>query len=205
MKRYYLIIYLLATTGIFAFSQRFEGGVLAGLNASQVDGDTYSGYNKPGVVGGVYVLNNFSRSVFAGMELKFTQKGSRKNPDPKQTDDQSKYIMRLNYAEIPVYVGIRTSERISVLAGLSAGYLIKGTEFDNYGKFVIEDQHAFNSTDVQGLLGFRFQMTDRLSIDLRGAYSVLPIREKPGDILWYWRGSQFSNLFSTTVLYRLDF
>lgn len=205
MKQFYLIVFLLGMSGMFAFSQRFEGGVMAGLNASQVDGDTYSGYNKPGFVGGVYVLNNFSRTVFAGMELKFTQKGSRKNPDPKSTDDQSKYIMRLNYAEIPVYLGIRTSDRISVLAGLSAGYLIKGTEFDNYGKFVKEDQHAFNSTDVQGFLGFRFQMTDRLFIDLRGAYSVLPIRDKPGDVLWYWRSSQFSNLLSTTLLYRLDF
>jgi hypothetical protein len=70
---------------------------------------------------------------------------------------------------------------------------------------VKEDQHAFNSTDVQGFLGFRFQMTDRLFIDLRGAYSLLPIRDKPGDVLWYWRSSQFSNLLSTTLLYRLDF
>lgn len=205
MKRFYLVVFLLVIPGIFAFSQRFEGGVMGGLNASQVDGDTYSGYNKPGIVGGVYVLNNFSRTVFAGMELKFTQKGSRKNPDPKSNDDNSIYTMRLNYAEIPVYLGIRTSDRIAVLAGLSAGYLIKGTEFDIDGKFVEQNQHPFNTTDVQGFLGFRFQMTDRLFIDLRGAYSVLPIRDKPGEILSYWKGSQFNNLLSTTILYRLDF
>jgi opacity protein-like surface antigen len=204
MKYFCLFLFLFGITSLSAYSQRFEGGVIAGLNASQVDGDTYSGYNKPGIVAGGYVLNNFSRMVFGGMEIKFSQKGSRKNPDPK-TADQTTYIMRLNYIDMPVYLGIRTSERISVLAGLSAGYLIKGTEYNNYGKFVEEDQHPFNDFDVQGMLGFRFQMTDRLFIDLRGAYSILPIRKQPGDPLWYWKSNQFNNLLSTTILYRLDF
>lgn len=205
MKHICLILFLLGTSSIFSYSQRFEGGVLGGLNASQVDGDTYSGYNKPGIVAGGYVQTNLSRTVFSGMELKFSQKGSRKNPDPKSTDDQIKYIMRLNYVDIPVYLGIRTSDNISILAGLSAGYLVNGTEFDNYGKFVKEDQHSFNDFDVQGFLGFRFQLTERLFIDLRGAYSIMPIREQPGDPLWYWKSNQFNNLLSTTVLYRLDF
>lgn len=113
--------------------------------------------------------------------------------------------MRLNYAEIPLYLGIRTGENFSILAGLSAGYLIKGTEYDNDGKFVKEDQHPFNELDLQGMLGFRFQLTKRLFIDLRGAYSLFPIRETPGDTSWYWRDSQFSNVLSTTLLYRLDF
>jgi len=204
MKQFLLGLLLLGLTGFNSYSQRFEGGIIAGLNASQVDGDTYSGYNKPGIVAGGYVLTNISRTLFTGFELKFSQKGSRKNPDPKATDDQSKYIMRLNYAEMPVYLGIRTSERISLLAGLSAGYLINGTEFDNYGKFVAEDQYPFKALDVEGFLGFRFKMTDRLSIDVRGAYSLIPIRDQPGDPVWYWKSNQFSNLLSTTLVYRLD-
>ncbi len=204
MKKFLFGLLLLGLTGFNSYSQRFEGGILAGLNASQVDGDTFSGYHKPGIVAGGYVQTNLSHTLFAGFELKFTQKGSRKNPDPKATDDQSKYIMRLNYAEMPVYLGIRTNDRISILAGLSAGYLIKGTEFDNYGKFVVEDQHPFNEMDIQGMLGFRFQVTDRLCLDLRGAYSLIPIRKQPGDALWYWKSNQFSNLLSTTLVYRLD-
>jgi len=205
MKQVYLILFLLGITSMLSYSQRFEGGVLGGLSASQVDGDTYTGYHKPGIVAGGYVQTNLSRMVFIGMELKFAQNGSRKNPDPKVPDDQTKYIMRLNYAEMPVYLGVRTSEKISLLAGLSPGYLISGTEYNNYGKFVEADQHPFNALDVEGMLGFRFQLTDRLNIDLRGQYSLVPIRELPGDALWYWRDSQFSNLLTTTILYRLDF
>lgn len=204
MKHFFLLMILIFFAGITAYSQRFEGGVLAGLNASQVDGDSYSGYKKPGIVAGGYVLTNLSKNLFTGMEIKFAQKGSRKNPNPK-TGDQEQYIMRLNYIDIPFYLGVRTSETTSILAGLSAGYLMSGTEYDNYGKFPPEDTHAFNDFDIQGMLGFRFQMTDRLFIDLRGAYSLLPIREQPGDVLSYWLDSQFSNLLSTTILYRLDF
>jgi hypothetical protein len=204
MKRFYALMILMAFGTIAVYSQAFEGGVLAGLNASQVDGDSFSGYKKPGIVAGGYVLTNFSRRVFGGMEIKFAQKGSRKNPNFK-TGDQVKYIMRLNYIDLPVYLGIRTSEKTSMLAGLSAGYLMSGTEYDNYGKFPPEDEHAFNELDIQGFIGFRFHMARRWAVDLRGAYSLLPIREKPGDALNYWLDSQFSNLLSTTILYRLDF
>ncbi|MDD2307235.1 MAG: porin family protein [Prolixibacteraceae bacterium] len=204
MKQFYLIVLLLTIVSLRGFSQRFEGGVLVGLNASQVDGDNYSGYHKPGIALGGYVQTNLSRTVYAGMELKFAQKGSR-NIDSLATDGQIKYIMRLNYVDLPVYLGFRTGERISLLVGVSPGYLISGTEYNDYGKLTEQDQKAFSEFDLQGLLGFRFQFTKRLFVDLRGAYSVLPIRKQKGDPLWYWRSNQFNNLLSTTVLYRLDF
>src|SRR5665647_1348054 len=100
MKHIYLILFLLTITSMFSYAQRFEGGVLGGLNASQVDGDTYSGYKKPGVVIGGYVQTNLSQTVFVAMELKFAQKGSR-NIDSLAVDGRKKYIMRLNYAEMP--------------------------------------------------------------------------------------------------------
>ncbi len=204
MKQFYLIILLLTITSLSGFAQRFEGGVLVGLNASQVDGDNYSGYHKPGIALGGFVQTNLSRTIYAGMELKFAQKGSR-NIDSLATDGQIKYIMRLNYVDLPVYLGIRTGERISLLVGVSPSYLISGTEYNDYGKLTEQDQKAFSEFDLQGLLGFRFQFTKRLFVDLRGAYSVLPIRKQKGDPLWYWRSNQFNNLLSTTVLYRLDF
>lgn len=204
MKHTYLIILLLGFTSLFSYSQRFEGGLIAGFNATQVDGDNYSGYHKPGIALGAFVTTNISRTVFAGMELKFMQKGSR-NIDSLATNGQIKYVMRLNYVDLPIYLGIRTSERISLLVGLSPGYLISGAEYNDYGKFSKEDEKPFSSLDLQGFLGFRIQLTKRLFVDLRGAYSLLPIREQTGDALWYWKSNQFSNLLSTTVLYRFDF
>lgn len=202
MKHIYLLILGIIFTFTQAYAQRFEGGLLGGLNASQVDGDTHSGYHKPGIVAGAYVLTNFSRTVFTAMEIKFAQKGSRKNPNFK-TGDQEKYMIRLNYIDLPVYLGVRTSERISILGGVSAGYLINSSVRDNHGPLTV--QPVFNEFDVQGMIGFRFQWNNRLSVDLRGAYSLLPVRENPGEAEIYWLDSQFNNVLSTTVLYRLDF
>ena len=201
MKRLTVLIFLIVFAGSTGFAQKFEGGVLGGLNASQVDGDTYSGYKKPGIVAGGYVLTNLSRNLFAGMELKFAQKGSR-NIDSLAINDQIKYVMRLNYIDIPVYLGIRTNDKTSSLLGLSPGFLISGVEINDYGKFPPQDQHPFNSFDLEALLGFRFKFTNRLSIDLRGAYSVLPIRNKPGIILSYWKRSQFNNLQTNLTHHR---
>ena len=204
MRKLLLFIGFLVAGNLVSFGQRFEGGILGGLNASQVDGDTFSGYHKPGIALGGFVQTELSPTIYVGMELKFMQKGSR-NVDSLATNGQIKYIMRLNYVDLPVYLGIRTSDKISVLLGMSTGYLISGTEINDYGKFPEEDRHAFNEFDIQGILGFRFQFTKRLYVDLRGNYSVVPIRKQPGNPLYYWKSNQFSNLLSTTVLYRLDY
>jgi hypothetical protein len=132
------------------------------------------------------------------------QKGSR-NIDSLAIEGQIKYVMRLNYVDLPVYLGIRTSDKISLLLGVSPGYLLSGTEYNDYGKFPEQDQNAFNDFDFQGWLGFRFQITKRLYADLRGSYSLMPIRKQKGEALWYWKSNQFNNMLSTTILYRLDF
>lgn len=203
MKKCFYFIWVLIIASLSSYSQRFEGGLIGGFNASQVDGDLYKGYHKPGIAFGGYVQTNLTRTVYAGMELKLMQKGSR-NIDSLAIEGQIKYIMRLNYIDLPVYLGIRNSEKISLLVGVSPGFLLSGMEYNDYGKFPEEDQNAFNNFDFQGWLGFRFQVTKRLYVDLRGSYSLIPIRKQKGDALWYWKSNQFNNLLSTTVLYRLD-
>jgi opacity protein-like surface antigen len=187
-----------------SYGQRFEGGVLGGLNASQVDGDHTSGYHKPGVLFGGYVQTDISRTSFVGAELKYSQKGSRKNPNPK-LQDQEKYIMRLGYIDVPAYLGIRTGETVSVFTGLSFGYLMQSAEYDNYGELPEIERRPFNNFDFQAFLGVRFELTDRLKLDVRGAYSFVPIRDLPGDRIDYWWDDQYNNVLSTTLLYRLDF
>jgi opacity protein-like surface antigen len=197
-----LPLFLFCLMVFMSNAQRFEGGILAGFNGTQVDGDFTHGYHKPGALLGAYVQTNLSRVVYAGMEIKYSQKGSRKNPDAKK-EDQEKYIMRLGYMDVPFYLGFRTSEAISFIAGLSAGYLMHSGEWDNFGKFQKEDERPFNEFDFQALLGTRFELTGRLRFDLRFAYSLVPIRDLPVVELWYWRNNQFNNVISTSLYYRL--
>jgi len=201
------IVILIMFLGIlhFASAQRFEGGLLGGFNASQVEGDGFKGYNKPGILAGFYVQTDVAPAVFTGLEIKFSQKGSRKRIK-KDDPDPVKYIMRLNYIDIPLFIGFRTNERGAVVAGVSAGYLISGREFNEYGEFVKEDQNPFKNFDLEPFLGFQFAMLDNVDLDLRFALSVLPIRGQPGDnaTTSYWLNNQFNNVISLALYYRLD-
>jgi hypothetical protein len=193
----------LSIISLAGMSQRFEGGVLAGFNGTQVAGDAYEGYNKPGILVGGYVQTDLAPAVFAGFELKFSQKGSRSRQST-QNPEPGKYIMRLDYVDLPFFFGFRTNDVISVVGGLSVGYLIRSVEINEDGKFPPEDQVPFNNLDVQPFLGFRFDITDKIKSDIRLAYSVLPVRGKPDHDLWYWRQNQFNNVISFALYYRLD-
>lgn len=203
MRQRTIIFTLLLIWATTATAQRFQGGILAGFNGTQVEGDTYKGYHKPGILAGAWVQTDLAPAIFGGMELKFSQKGARSKIDPKDPVPD-KYIMRLNYMELPVFAGFRSSELISVIGGVSFGYLISSVEINENGKFPPEDQKPFNATDLQPFLGFQFDVVDQLKIDLRMAYSVLPVRGKPDNDLWYWRQNQFNNVISLALYYRID-
>lgn len=216
MKKLLLVIAIVAAFGVKSFAQRFEAGILAGFNGTQVDGDRFKGYHKPGILAGAYVQTDLSPVVFGAMEIKYSQKGSRSKPRFKGTDtgnpvvfeepvddpSMQKYIMRLNYIDMPAYVGFRTGETSAIVGGVSVGYLVSGYEFDDYGKFPPEDQNKFNAIDVQPFVGFQFDFIDRMKLDLRLAYSVLPIRGEPVEN-YYWLSSQYNNVISLALYYRL--
>jgi hypothetical protein len=98
--KWYLIIILFTLSSAFSFSQSFKGGIMAGLAGSQVDGDTYSGYNRLGFLAGAYVGHDIANKFDWQFELKYIQKGSykRQNPD---AGDLTIYKLRLNYVEVP--------------------------------------------------------------------------------------------------------
>ncbi|MBN2634841.1 MAG: outer membrane beta-barrel protein [Prolixibacteraceae bacterium] len=188
-----------------AIAQRFDAGVLAGFNASQVTGAQLNGvpirgFHKPGILAGLYVQTDFAPAVFAGMEIKYSQKGARKKVTEK---DPEKYVMRLGYIEVPVYMAFRTNQHGSILAGISTGFLTHSIELDNYGELPPEDQYAFERIDLQPFVGFQFDLLDRVKADLRFAMSVLPIRKQPGEgTNYYWHNNQFNRVISLAAYYQ---
>lgn len=216
MRKIIFFTLLLIGCTMSAGAQIFEGGLLAGFNGTQVEGDAYRGYHKPGLLAGAYVQTDFTVSVFGAMEIKYSQKGSRsksllnvlRNEETGEivgpVDDQiQKYIMRLGYVELPFYMGFRTSEFISVIGGVSLGYLLSSAEYDDYGRFPAQDEVRFNKVDLQPFAGFQFNVSELLKLDIRMAYSVLPIRGESVQY-FYWRTSQFNNVISMALYYRLD-
>lgn len=201
MKRTLLTLTILFFVG-FVYAQRFDAGLIAGFNASQVEGDYFKGYNKAGILAGIFVQTDIAPAIVAGMEIKYSQKGSRRKYDPKQPD-VDKYIMRLGYIDVPFFMGFRANDRSMIIGGIAPGVLLHSKELNSYGEFPPEDQHPFNNFDLQPFVGFQFDFLERLSVDLRFALSVVPIRNKPEGTNYYWQNNQFNNVISLAAYYRL--
>ncbi|MCE4563794.1 PorT family protein [Maribellus sp. CM-23] len=201
MNRTLLILFFLLFANI-AFAQRFDAGLIVGFNGTQVEGDAFKGYNKMGVLAGIFVQTDIAPAISAGMEIKYSQKGSRKRYDPKKPEVE-KYIMRLGYIDIPLFLSFRTNDRSVIVGGISPGVLIHSKEIGSYGEFPKEDQHPFNTFDLQPFVGFQFDFLERAAVDLRFALSVVPTRNKPEGTTSYWLNNQFNNVISLALYYKL--
>lgn len=128
-----------------ASAQRFIGGIAAGINLTQVDGDEVFGYYKTGFNGGPYVKLMIDRKqrFSVTMELLYSQKGAVKKSsgtfverialgdsifiDERYPNANKKYMynLRTDYLEIPIlfhYDDPRS--KISIGVGVSWSRLI---------------------------------------------------------------------------------
>ncbi len=98
----------------------FEGGVAAGVNFSQVDGDNYAGFNKIGLNAGPLVHINFNANWSLSLEIDYSQKGSKTKPDP---NNYNTFIMQLHYVEVPALINYNDKNRLIFQAGAAYGRL----------------------------------------------------------------------------------
>ncbi len=181
------------------FTQKFHGGIAAGLVASQVEGDTYAGYNKAGLFGGGYVSINIGQRSFLQMELTYFQKGSRKNPD---TLNYSSYLLRTNYVELPILFQYQIN-KFTVEAGPSAGFLIGYKEKINEEPAYSDNPLALVTFQIN--LGIRFNINEHFTADFRLNNSLLNIRKHnvSGDVWHIFDYGQFHNALVLSLFYQL--
>src|SRR5690554_2436533 len=100
---YTLLFIAFMLSNMQSIAQGFNTGILAGINASQVSGDNYSGFNKAGILVGLFTNLDVSEKVNLQFEINYSQKGSRKNPKTDEGDHEF-FLLRLNYIEVPMLV-----------------------------------------------------------------------------------------------------
>ncbi len=173
---------------------RFRGGIILGVNATQVDGDDYAGYHKLGLNGGFAAQLPVSKKFFFSTEILYTQKGAKSRTFqgiPLQ------YRIKLNYAEIPLLFNFQEKHAVNFGLGLSYGRLIKIREFiDAIEQDPFED---FKRNDIAGVANGNYLISDHLQLNLRFAYSLIPIGYSPA--------SNFVNraMFNNVLSFRLGY
>lgn len=201
MIRKLIVIGCLILIANVVVAQRFDAGLIGGFNASQVEGDGFKGYHKPGFLLGAFVQTDIAPAFFAGMEIKYSGKGSKRKYDPKLPDIEQ-YTISLGYIDMPLFVGFRINDNGAILGGITPGYLIYSKETGAYGELPVEDQQDFNTFDLQPFLGFQWDFTNRLAVDLRFSLSVIPCADK-ADSNYYFHDGLFNNVISLAFYYDL--
>jgi hypothetical protein len=202
----FLIFLMFLFSGMASNAQYIGGALIAGGNATQVDGDEVFGYHKYGVQLGAAAIIQFNKKWSVSLENIFNQKGSKQGARFVDSLDGS-YRLRFNYVEVPVLLNYTDKDRITVGAGLSWGRLVKVEEFKNSFRVpsttLLEGPYKRDDWDI--LMDLRFRLYNGLKLDLRYAYSVAPIAtrdvrdSKTGNI--NYGQTQYNNLFSIRLMY----
>lgn len=163
-------------------NKTFIGGVVAGLNASQVDGDNYSGYRKAGLNAGAMVYVNFAKRAGVSLELLFAQKGAvgvRGNSNGQVGSYFEHYKMKLNYAEVPLVFHFYQTPNLHFNLGASYSALIssKETHDDPFSITTFDESlYPYKKYEIDGIIGVSYVWKHFL-LDARFQYGLTPLRE----------------------------
>jgi len=165
MKKILFFFFLILS--VSSNAQRFNGGIVLGMNVSQIDGDAWGGYNKAGVVAGAYVFTKLSNNWGAQLEIRYSAKGSAQS-----LNNMDGRKIRLQYIELPFVATYDFAKKLEASAGASFGYLFSAAQNDGYG---YEEFEQFDKFGVEVCIGLKYSIFDNLSVSARFAYSVVPI------------------------------
>jgi hypothetical protein len=183
----------------------FFSGIVAGLNASQVDGDKYSGFHKAGLNAGIVSYARLNETWLVSIEMLYSQKGARNAQtvySPAVGSVPEIYTLKLNYIELPLMVHIHTGYNIYLGAGLSYSRLINSDE-SLEGAMPVnlhKDINTFRKDDLNYLVSVQYQLYKGLSARARYQYSVSSVRDREKIPEQFGTGGQYNNLFALQLI-----
>lgn len=192
----YLVIFTITTS---VFAQEFNAGIYGGLSATQIDGDTFDGYNKAGIMTGAYVNRYFDKKWAGQMGLRFAQKGSKR----ADNEEGIYYRCQLNYIEMPLTIRYQHFKKVDFEAGLSLGYLIKAMEAIGADDMQ-EPNLSFNKFELASLIGINYHFNKKVFVGGHISYSLLAIRPFSSGNDEFMDKGQHNNVIYFSVGYKLS-
>ena len=155
-------------------AQNFGGGITLGISTSQVGGDNLAGFNKAGLLAGVFANKSISELLSFQMEMTFIQKGSN-NPDMNDFEHKNYNFPDISssYIEVPLLLQYHQNNKLIIEGGMQLAYLIDGYYNDSYGR--LENGNSFIQYDFGLLLGIDYKYSEKISLNTRLSNSIIPI------------------------------
>ena len=188
-----LMAFLVAVMAVLPLNaQQFNGGFFGGVTASQVDGDSYGGFNKLGFTAGAFVNREVAFDISWQLEIKYVSRGAYENFGP---DDPRIYKTVYRYVEVPLSVHYLFNEKIQAELGISPEVLIHYASFDEYGKIPpgvdAEENRRFG---LSAFVGVYYWFVPSTGVGLRYTRSAVAFRE-PQE----WNNPQYRGYFHSVL------
>jgi hypothetical protein len=176
-------------------AQRFNGGIVAGINASQIDGDNLSGYYKTGLILGAFVNTPFKDKWGGQLELKYSGKGS-------STPYDAPYVQKisLQYIDLPVLATYEAVQNLKIQAGISFNFLFNARYYD--GTWFDEWDTEPSKFETSITFGINYRFFKFADINARYSYSLFPVRSQTSTDSW-GEGAWFNNVLSFALYFNM--
>lgn len=171
----------------FTPKQRFHLGLIAGVNAAQMDGDDFRGYDKFGVMGGIQGIALLNKRMELNVELLFSQKGAKIGY--RGVYDDLERQLQLNYASVPVLLCFEplfsedenpTFSKIGLEIGVAFSRLLAFSLEENVDLALLPLTDAapdFQRNDIDAILGLSFPLWRNFNLGIRSAFAVTKFYE----------------------------
>ena len=167
--RQFLLIGLMFVS-IAANSQNIRAGILAGFNATQVDGDNLAGYSKFGWNFGGLAIVPLSERFSVSLEILYSQKGSKSKPS--RNNPTKSFLMKVDYADVPLLFNYH-DRNLMFGAGVDIGTVVR------YKEEIDGIENVFSTIptkrrDYSLILNGIYFVNPHFGINVRWAYSIVP-------------------------------
>ena len=160
-----------------AQDRRFNAAIVAGFNASQLNGDQSAGYNRIGPTAGLRGIISLQKNFYLSTEILYSQRGSRYPTGLNNPTPGAPLKITTNYVDIPVVFTVmdwlnEESDyyRLHFHAGPAFGRLFKASaEFSPYD----DDTNLFSKNDFYMLVGVTYFTNAHLGFTFRYNRSVV--------------------------------
>ncbi len=174
-----LAVFLFSILSIFfinikAYTQIFNASALLGMNASQIDGDGYFGYDRLGWHAGGRLSVRAGKRQDISLEMLYSERGS--SSSLFNSPDSARFS--LSYLEVPVIFSVKdwflekeNYHKVRVDAGLSGGYLF-GTKVPKF------EENDYRKLDLTWLVGIGFHFQKHIACSIRYTNSIFDLLQK---------------------------
>ncbi len=178
MKHLLYCLYCLSIpVWLCAQDSRFSAGLVAGLNASQINGDNSGGYNKLGLRVGLRGMARLSARADLSMDLLYSQRGSRS--ELVAGGGVPVFVIHLVYAEVPMRFTYRDwyeedgkFYRVYASGGLTYSRLLES----RFEQTALEaEAERFNANELALTLALGYLHTPHLGFQVSWTRALTPL------------------------------